>query len=96
MNRQRAVKTLALNARSLGNFGDALSLRKVPQGNQQNARFVFIFQGSSQVLGRKIRILAEASNDGLVMGNSGCALHEFRDSLHNLGETTAPLDVLLM
>ena len=41
---QCTVKARAFDAGRLGNFGDALSLGEVAQGNQQNAGFVLIFK----------------------------------------------------
>jgi hypothetical protein len=64
VDRQCPVKTLALDADSLGDFSDALSLSEVAQGNEQNPGLVFIFQRSFEILGCKIRVLPEPSNDG--------------------------------
>jgi len=73
---QGTVKTLSFDAGGFGDFGDALSLREVAQGHEQDARLVFIFQRSFEVLGSKIRVLAEPSNNDLVVGNAGFAFHE--------------------
>jgi hypothetical protein len=40
VHRQGSVKTLSLDACSLGNFGDALGLGEVAQSNEQNAGLV--------------------------------------------------------
>jgi hypothetical protein len=42
-------------------------LGEVAQGNEQNSGLVFIFQCSFEVLGGKIRVFPEPSNDGLVV-----------------------------
>jgi hypothetical protein len=76
VNRQCPVQTLALDASSLGDFGDALGLGEVAQGNEQNAGLVFILQCSFEVLGGKIWVLPEPPNDGLVMRDAGFAFHE--------------------
>lgn len=60
----------------LGDFGDAMGLSDVAQGNEQNAGLVFIFQCRFEVLGGKIRVLPEPSNDGLVVRDAGFAFHE--------------------
>jgi hypothetical protein len=52
--RQCAVKTFALDAGGLGDFGDALGLREMAQRNEQNTGLVFIFQRGLEVLGSKI------------------------------------------
>src|SRR5580704_15310809 len=52
-DRQCPVRTRALDAGSLGDFSDALSLGEVAQGNEQNAGLDFIFQCSFEVLGGK-------------------------------------------
>jgi hypothetical protein len=74
--RKCSAETLALDASGLGHFGDALSLGEVPQGNSQNAGLVVISQCSFELLGRKIRVFPEPSNDGLVVRNAGLMLHE--------------------
>ena len=76
MHRQCPVKALALDAGSLSNFGDALGLSELAQGNEQNAGLVFIFQCSFEVLSGKIRVLSEPPNYGLVVRNAGFAFHE--------------------
>src|SRR5207247_9549972 len=76
MRRKRAVKALTLDAGSLGDVGNTLSLRKVTQGHEKNAGLIRIFQRSFQILGSKFRVLAEASNDGVVMRSAGFAFHE--------------------
>jgi hypothetical protein len=64
VHRQRPVKVFTLDAGRLGDFGDAMGLSDVAQGNEQNAGLVFIFQCPFEVLGGKIRVLPEPSNDG--------------------------------
>jgi len=76
VHRQSPVKAFTLDAGSLGDFGDALGLSDVAQGNEQNAGLVFIFQCRFEVLGGKIRVLPEPSNDGLVVLDAGFAFHE--------------------
>ena len=44
------------------------------RSNEQDTRFVFVFHGGFEVFGSKIRVLAEPSNDGLVMRNTGFTL----------------------
>jgi hypothetical protein len=54
--RQCPVETLALDARRLRDFCDALSLGQVAQGHQQHTRLVFVFQCRFEVLGCEIRL----------------------------------------
>jgi hypothetical protein len=75
MHRQCSVKTLALDAGSLSDFGDALGLGEVAQGNEQNAGLVFVLQSRFEVFGGKIRVLPEPSDDGLFVRNAGFAFH---------------------
>jgi hypothetical protein len=76
VDRQSAVKTLTLDASSLGNFGDALGLGEMAQGNQQNAGLVLIFECRFEVLRGKIRVLPESPNYRLVVGDAGSTFHE--------------------
>jgi hypothetical protein len=74
--RQSPVKTLALDAGGLGNFGYTLGAGEVAQGDEQNAGFVLIFQCRFEVFGGKIRVLPEPPNYGLVVGDGGSTFHE--------------------
>jgi hypothetical protein len=76
VDRQCPIETLAFNAGSLRNFGDALSLGKVPQGNEENTGLIFILPCSLEVLGGKIWVPPKPSNDGLVVRNAGFAFQE--------------------
>ncbi len=71
MDRQCPVKALALDAGSLRNFGDALGLGEVTQGNEQNSKFVFIFQCGFQILGGKIWVFALAAVKGMSLDQIG-------------------------
>lgn len=53
MHGQSSMKAVAFDASGLGDFGDAVGLSKVAQGNEQNTGLVFIFQRGLQVLGGK-------------------------------------------
>src|SRR5437763_16133793 len=76
MRRQRAVKTLPLDAGSFGDVGDTPRLGEVAQGHEQNAGLIPIFQRGFEILGSKFRGLAEAPNEGVVMRSTGFAFHE--------------------
>ena|SRR6266566_2537665 len=74
-NRQGPVKTPTLDARSLGDFGDAPCLREMPQ-SKQNPRFILIFQRSFEILCGKVWVFSEPPNEGLVMGDAAFTFHE--------------------
>ena len=76
MSRQCPVETLPLDAGGLSNFGYALGLGEVAQGDEQNAGFVLIFQRRFEVLGGKIRVLSEPAEYGLVVGDAGFTFRE--------------------
>jgi hypothetical protein len=67
---QSAVKALARDVGSLGDFSDALSLGDLTQRDEQHAGLLLIFQGRFEVFRGKIRILAELSDDCLIMQNT--------------------------
>jgi len=48
----------------------------MPQHNQQNLRFILIFQRRFEILLGKFRVFSEPPHDGLVMGGAGFAFHE--------------------
>jgi len=75
MSRQSTIKTLALDAGGFGDLGNALSLREMPESDQENTRLILVFQSGFEVLRGKTRVLAEATNDSLVVGNAGFAFH---------------------
>jgi len=57
--RQRTIKALALNAGSLGHFGNATSgLRNAAQRDQQHGGLFGVFQCDLEVFRSKLRVLA--------------------------------------
>jgi hypothetical protein len=72
------MKAFTLNSSGSGDLGDAApGLRDMAQGDQQNLRFICVFQGGLEIFDGELRALAQFLDHDLVVGHACFAFHGF-------------------